>query len=308
MSGALPLLLVLVLLLGVAVVLRPVRTAGPATRSEAFGTAERHAHRVTVVAWAVLVPVPVLVAKTTTPHLHGIATGAFLGTVPAVAGTAFLLVHLVGELTWPRPHGAVRRAPLVRRGFRDVAPRALTALTATWTVLLAALLATSAAAAEADGRSLSAVHADGSRSTGGPFPGWYYGQVIAVATAVVVLLCVAVLALVVRRAAVADTDPADDWALRRVSARRVLAGGQLVVAWTLAGCLFFAANCVRGVEPRWTQALGGSAGVALAGLLVALAIPVVAVVVAVGASRTPRLDAPPRLGPAVAAAARPRVS
>ena len=45
------------------------------------------------------------------------------------------------------------------------------------------------------------------------------------------------------------------------SARRVLAGVQLVVAWTLAGCLFFAANALATVQPRWADAFGpGTSG------------------------------------------------
>lgn len=287
MSGALPLLLVLVLLVGVAAVLRPVRTVGPVSRSQAFDAAERHARRVTLVAWALLVPVPVLVTNAVTPQLHGTATGAYLGVVPAVAGGTFLLVQLVGELTWPRPDGPVRRAPLVHRSARDVLPCVLTALTATWTLLLGALLVTAALTAGADGRSLTAAHADGTTSTASPFPGWYYGRVIVTATAAVLLLCLAVLALVVRRAAVADTDPADDQALRRTSARRLLAGVQLVIAWTLAGCLFFATITVRNAGPAWTATLGSGASSVLlaAGMLGALAIAVAAVVVAVVGSR-----------------------
>ncbi len=310
MSGALPLLLVLVLLLGVAVVLRPVRTVGPVSRSQAFDAAERHARRVTVVAWALLVPVPVLVTKVVTPLLHGTATGAYLGAVPAVAGGTFVLAHLAGELTWPRPDGPVRRAPLVHRSARDVLPRALTVVTATWSLLLGALLVTAALTGGADGRSLTAAHADGTTSTASPFPGWYYGRVIATATAVVLLLCVAVLALVVRRAAVADTDPSDDRALRRTSARRVLAGVQLVVAWTLAGCVFFATITVRNAQPRWTQALGPDASSVLLGVgtIGALTVAVTAVVVAVVGSRATAGSAERRSGPAVAAAARPGVA
>jgi len=304
MSGALPLLLVVVALVGVAAVLRPVRTAGPVSRSQAFDAAERHARRVTLVAWTLLVPVPVLATEAVTPQLHGTATGAYLGVVPALAGGTFLLVHLVGELTWPRPDGQVRRAPLVRRRIRDVAPRALTAVTATWTLLLVALLTTCALTSGADGRSLTAEHPDGTTSTSSPFPGWYYGRVMALAVTVVLLLTVAVLALVVRRAAVADTDPADDGALRRTSARRVLAGVQLVVAWTLAGSLFFATITVRNAEPAWTATLGpGSSAVLLAAaMLGTLAITVSAVVVAVLGSRAATGDVASRTDVRLAAA------
>ena len=111
-------------------------------------------------------------------------------------------------------------------------------------------------------------------NTASPFPGWYYGRWIGVALAILVVGCIAVLALVARRPAVADTDPADDLTLRRTSARRVLAGVQLTVGWTFAACLFVAANAVRSVQPRWADAfgVGSSAGVAAAAAVVAVAI------------------------------------
>src|SRR3954466_10710396 len=42
---------------------------------------------------------------------------------PLAYGLAHTLVLLLGELTWPRPDGAVRRARLVPRRLSDVLPR-----------------------------------------------------------------------------------------------------------------------------------------------------------------------------------------
>lgn len=288
MAGTLPLLLVLLLVGGVGLALRPVRTAGPVSASEAWLAAERHARRVTLGAWALLLLVPWLLAGAVDVPAP---MGTDLAVAPAVGGVAFLVVHLGGELTWPRPAGPVRRAPLVRRGVRDVAPRALSLLTATWAALLTALLVVCGSAAGADGRSLTAAQADGSTSTAGPFPGWYYGRLVLPAAAVVVVLCLAVLALVARRAAVADTAPDDDLELRRTSARRVLAGAQLVLAWSLAGCLFVAANAVHSAEPDWAT----NPSVVVAGALLSVAIAVGSVVVAVLGTRTVRRGAPDAL-------------
>ncbi|WP_028045087.1 hypothetical protein [Cellulomonas sp. URHE0023] len=285
MSAAVPLLLVLLVGLGVGWALRPVRTEGPQSPSEAWLAAEQHGRRVMTVAWAVLLLVPVLVIVG--PFTHGWSQGGvLLGTLPGVAGIAFLLVSGFGELTWPRPVGALRRAPLVRRRLRDLLPRALSILTAVWVGLLAALLLTCGAAGGQDGRSLSYSRTAGTLNRSSPFPGWYYGLPIASTLLVLLLLTGVVLVLVVRRPAVSDTSDEVDLALRRTSLRRVLAGVQLVVAWTLAGCLYIASNAVRGVEPRWADALGPGTSTTVAALcaLTAVLIPVAAAVVAVRGS------------------------
>lgn len=285
MSAVLPLLLVLLLGLGVGWALRPVRTDGPQSPSAAWLAAEQHARRVVAVAWIVLLLVPVLVAVG--PMMPGgVQRGAVLGILPCVAGIAFLLVSGFGELTWPRPAGALRRAPLVRRRVLDVVPRALSILTAAWVGLLTILLLVCGAAAGTDGRSLSYSRAPGTLNTAGPFPGWYYGRPIGITLLVLVLLTVLVLVLVARRPAVSDTSPEADLALRRTSSRRVLAGVQLVVAWTLAGCLYIASTAVHSVQPRWADALGPGTSTTIAAILAfaAVGIPIAAAVVAVRGS------------------------
>ena len=54
--------LLALLVAGLAWSLRPVRTLGPATPSQAWIAAERHARRVTAAAWTALIPLPVLLA------------------------------------------------------------------------------------------------------------------------------------------------------------------------------------------------------------------------------------------------------
>ena len=162
--------LVALLVAGLGWSLRPVRTVGPATPSQAWITAERHARRVTVAAWTALVPLPVLLAVGMSGTLSGPSRGVLVAALPAVAGIAFLAVHAGGELTWPRPAGAVRRAALVRRRIRDVAPprpvlvdrqRGSSRSACCWSVALAA---------GTDGRSLSYGCADGMVSTVEPVP------------------------------------------------------------------------------------------------------------------------------------------
>ncbi|WP_157453754.1 hypothetical protein [Cellulomonas sp. Root485] len=282
--------LVALLVAGLGWSLRPVRTAGPATPSQAWITAERHARRVTVGAWTALVPLPALLTAGVSGTLSGPSRGMFFAAVPAIAGIAYLAVHAGGELTWPRPAGAVRRAALVRRRIRDVAPPALSWWTVGVLVALGVLLGVCALAAGTDGRSLSYGFAGGLVSTSSPFPGLYYSRTIVPAMVLLGLGCVGVLLLVARRAAVSDTSPADDVSLRRTSAGRVLAGVQLVTAWTLAGCLFFAANAVATVQPVWADVAGRGSSeiVGTVGRFVSVALVIVSVVVAVRASRARR--------------------
>ncbi|MBO3101723.1 hypothetical protein [Cellulomonas fengjieae] len=294
MSNLLWFVLLALLVAGLGWSLRPVRTAGPTTPSQAWLAAEAHARRITAAAWTALVPLPMLLAAAMSgPVLSGPSRGAFVAALPAIAGTAYLTVHAGGELTWPRPAGAVRRAALARRRIRDVAPRALTWVSVSWFAALALLLAVCGLAAGTGGRSLTYAHAD-MVSTASPFPGLYYGRTIAPAIAVLALGCVGTLLLVARRPAVSDTSPADDVALRRTSASRILAGVQLVTAWTLAGCLFFAANAVATVQPAWADVVvpGSSQAVGTVARFVSLAVVIASVVIAVRATRAASAPVP----------------
>lgn len=264
-----PVLLPLAALLAVvAVLLR--RQAAPAP-FEAAAAALRHGRVVNGAAWSlaglVAVVLPLGIAPLTLasvgavdPLLEGVATGL----APVLVGTVFVGVHAVGERTWPRPTGPVRRAALAHRRARDVVPSWLLRVTVGWGAGLALTLLAGGLTAAGDGRSVE-------RTVGpfgygaSPYPGWFYGVPLACGAALVLGLTLLTLRLVARRPAVVDADSAYDAASRRLSGHRVLRGTQLVLALTLAGVLLFAGSALRGVE---LVPLGAT--VALAGALVAL--------------------------------------
>jgi hypothetical protein len=322
------------------------------TPSTALVAARRHAGSIDALAWVGLVAALVILQVFTPSLTNGLGTGVLIGLTPTLAGATFLAVQSVGELTWPRPSGPVRRAPLTPRTVRTLAPVGLRRLTWVWAGGLATTLvacglasgngrdiervwdaASSGAAgpfpgwfyggpllvatavvvaatevvlllvglrrltwvwagglattlvacglASGNGRDIERVWDAASSGAAGPFPGWFYGGPLLVATAVVVVATEVVLLLVARRPAVADTAPADDLALRTVSARRVLRGTQLVLAWTLAGVLFVAGTALRSVGTIEVDGVGrtsvglvaGGTTLLLLGLAVALAGP-----------------------------------
>ncbi|GGC09698.1 hypothetical protein [Cellulomonas carbonis] len=273
MSGSLIVLAVPLVALVVLVVVAAVLVVGLARRpapapSQAAEVARRHGRNVHVAAWIAAVVVPPVVSSAAPVALQTgsrpLLGGVLVGLAPAVAGSAFLAAHLVGERTWPRPTGTVRRAALEHRRVVDVVPRPLLRVTAAWTVGLALVLVAAGLTAADDGRSV--VRTVGSSTSGAsPYPGWFYGVPLLVATAVVVVLTAITLRVVTQRPAVVDADPTYDAASRRLSGHRVLRGTQLVLALTLAGVLFFAGNALRGVE-----LVGFGAGTTIAGVLVAL--------------------------------------
>src|SRR4051812_9078100 len=67
-----------------------------------------------------------------------------VGDAAAFAPLAFAVTHTVvlaiGELTWPRPTGSVRRARLVRRRLADVVPRRMVRLALAATAVLGVVL------------------------------------------------------------------------------------------------------------------------------------------------------------------------
>ncbi|QGQ19792.1 hypothetical protein GC089_11905 [Cellulomonas sp. JZ18] len=215
--------------------------------------------------------------------------GLLLGAVPAAAGLAFLLVAAVGERTWPRPDGAIRRAPLRPRRVRDVAPRALRRLTWGWTGGLALATLVLGLTAAPDGRSVALRLSPDATSGAGPYPGWAYGLPLTAAALVVLAAAEGVLRLVTARPVVAATTDEDDARLRRASAGRALAGTQLVLGGTLAGVLGVAGGTLRVVATPWPSVVDGvetwhgapavvAAGTAV--LVAGAAVGVVALVVA----------------------------
>lgn len=236
----------------VAILIAVVRRPDPAP-SDAAAAARRHSAVVNGLALTGLFGSIVVGLTLLSGPPTGLAQGLLLGLIPAAAGLAFAAVQAIGELTWPRPTGTLRRAPLTRRTAADVAPGWLRRVTWSWAALTAVLLVAFGAAAD-DGRQITrsftfmvAGDPESGSSGAGPFPGWFYGIPLLAATAVVLLAAEGVLRLIARRPAVMDAAPEWDLGLRRVSARRLLRGVQLVLGWTATGVLFVAGTAVHRV-------------------------------------------------------------
>lgn len=234
-----------------------------------------------VVAVVPAVPVLALAARS--------AGGVAAWAAPLLVVLAFLAVHAVAEGTWPRPSGTARRAPLVARTVGQVAGSWPRRVLWGWAIGVVAVAAAGAALADRTGRGFVVEHATGtSRAT--PFPGLPYGVGALVVVVVVLLGTEVVLRQVAARPAVPDVSVADDLDLRRLSARRVVAGAQLSVAGVLAALLILAGSAMRTAALHWdgpdvTVARGWSAAGAVlvvAAFAVALTALVVAVVASVG--------------------------
>lgn len=263
----------------VGLVLLTVRggLSGPPAPSEAAAASRRHGVATHVAAWVVPLlvgPVGLLLATRALPLVgvwDGPAHNAFLAALhPAVLGLLYLAVHAVGELTWPRPTGMVRRAALEPRGPRDVVPRVMHRVTWGWFGALVLALVVFGATAT-DGRKITATGLATS-ATAGPYPGWFYGVPLLVAATVLVVACEGVLRLVARRPAVVDADPTYDAASRRLSAHRALRGVELLLAGILGAVLVLAGSALRGVghQPLGPVVMGLGVGVCLAGVVLAM--------------------------------------
>jgi len=297
--GLVPVLLVGAVLAVVALARRPAPSP-----SEAAEAARRHAGVVSGVAVGVLLAALVLGLAIVSSSSTGLGQGRYLGLVPAVAGLAFAAVHAIGELTWPRPTGSVRRAPLTRRTVADVAPTWLRRVTWAWAAVACVTLVVCGLIADDDGRGISRTFPNGSAGAG-PFPGWFYGVPLLIAVVVVLVVAEGVLRLVAHRPAVMNAAPEWDLALRRLAAHRVLRGAQLVLGWTTAGVLFFAGNAAgalgrAGIEdvpfPGGTAYAVVGLVVTLLGLVVGLGCVGVALTPGHPAALTPRPLAPTPLG------------
>ncbi len=164
--------------------------------------------------------------------------GGALAVGPFAVALVYCAVRATGELTWPRPRGAVRSAPLKRRTVRDLGGRRLRWLLAA-AGLLAVTLVVAGLTATTDGTAVPhpvRVTADGSVITGasGPYPGWAYGVPLLVGLALTLLATAGTLRVVARRAPLAEVPRPHDDAVRRTSAARILAGVQLCVGVTTA--------------------------------------------------------------------------
>jgi hypothetical protein len=194
---------------------------------------------------------------------------------PLAYAIAHTLVLLLGELTWPRPAGMLRRARLVPRRLSDVLPRRLTRVTAVGTAVLVAVLAVGAALSEPGGHEISHTSGPYTRSAS-PWPGWHYGEPIAYELALLALVAGLALWVVVNRPAVATEDERIEDALRRTSAHRVLRGagaGVLLLAGALVGVTGYALGNVQALPWLGATALGLLGDVGMVAGLVVLCLP-----------------------------------
>jgi hypothetical protein len=252
--SALPVLLLLVVGTLTAVMVVPLvllvvlrRRPAPAP-SQTAEAARRHALVVHVAAWVVgFAAGPLLVTLPIGWAVSAAGSGPYGGigaaVYPAVLGLLFLAVHAVGEVTWPRPTGAVRRAALLRRTVADVTPPLLRRVLWSWAGVLVVTLVVCGLLADG-GRQVSRTFPDGGASAG-PFPGWFFGVPLLIALTAVLAATYGVLRLVAGRPAVVDTAPAWDLSLRRLSAHRVLRGAQLVVGLTAGAVLAVAGMALQ---------------------------------------------------------------
>ncbi len=268
------LVLVPAAVVGLVVLLVLLSRATPGPLPVTAVAARRHAIATMALALAVAV-IAVAVGLRIAALTSGLRVGLAIGLVPALGGLGFLAVHSIGEATWPRPAGELRRASLERRTVRDVVPPVMLRAAAAWSAsLLVALLAFGLAAADT-GRAVTVTFAESS-STSGPFPGWFYGLPLLGAAAVVIAGTWGVLHQIATRPTVAQTAPRWDLALRRLSAHRVLRGTQTVLGLMLVGVLLVAGsallNAGRGTSVNGVTQTDTLASTTGTGLMVAAGI------------------------------------
>jgi hypothetical protein len=167
-------------------------------------------------------------------------------TLPLAFGLAHTGTILVGELTWPRPGGVIRRARLAHRGLLHAIPvwmlRSAIITLATGIVVIAV----GAATADPYGRSIT-VHAGNGLAEGAasPFVGAGYGLPALVGLGCLVALTSAALWVVANRPAVVTDHAGVEDALRRASAQRVLRGSTAAAMILVAGLVTVSGLAVR---------------------------------------------------------------
>ncbi|MGY2076370.1 hypothetical protein [Blastococcus sp. SYSU DS0828] len=241
----------------------------PPSREHAVAAARRHATRTAAAAYALgaAAAFAFLAAEVGNTSPGGFGVTVLL--TPVAFGVVHVVVLALGELTWPRPAGDVRRARLVRRGPLDAAPRWLLRTTTAAFALAALTVVGGALLAAPDGRSVTYSPDAFSSAAASPFPGLFYGGPAAAGLLAVAVAAAVALWVVAARPAVATEDERIEDALRRASAHRVLriaAGVPLVVA---GGLLFVAGTALHGLGTGSTGAGpwdGASPVIALAGV------------------------------------------
>lgn len=266
-------LFVVLPLVGIAVAAYLLGTARrAAVMDEQLARARRHQVGVSVLAGAAaLVTMPAGAALT--PWL---GQSTVLPVLPSLMVVAACAVLWLGEVTFPRPSGAVRSTVLNARSFESVVPSGWLRACLTLGALDLVLFAFGALTAD-DGRSLRWTEGDRAR-TASPYPGIDY-----VAPQLVALLVTGAIAWLACRAAMTRstiaTDLEGDAVLRRASGGRVL-------RWLCWGLVATAASDLLAAGSALSSAAApeslGPIGATLSGLgalavIAAIVIPVLPV-------------------------------
>lgn len=299
----LPLLVVLLVAVAAASGTGFVRRSPP-SRETTVAAARRHASvsSVAAVALGVTAALGTGVVATLPGTLQGASrNGVAALSVPLAFGIAYTAVLLLGELTWPRPEGDLRRARLVHRGLFDAAPRSLVALTTGALVGGGVVVLLGALLAAPDGRSFGVSAAGGTiRGAASPFAGLAYGGPAALGLLALALLTGAALRVVAQRPAVVTADDRIEAALRRASAHRVLRGTAATALVVTGGLLAVSGNAVRSASSgviATASANGLDAGTTVAalpwvgGILAVLGLVTALAGVVVLAARAPGVPA-----------------
>ena len=180
----------------------------------------------------------------------------WLATAPVIIGLILIGSVIAGERASYRAAQQPGEAAIERRNVSDYVPKWLAVASLVGIVLLVGALIVGAIMAGPDGRSVewgcTVDTPDGPTSVGGsgsPFPGAFYGPLVA--AAVVVLIGAAVVALWMVAARPRNgADPAlvtlDD-ALRRQTAEGILAAVLLAISATMLGIGAFGASAVSNI-------------------------------------------------------------
>jgi hypothetical protein len=278
-------LLLLLLLVGsvaglTAVLMRQSAQGVETTVAEA----QRHASRTSTAAIVVgLVAAVVAGCAATLPLFAGASAAGHPGVAAMTAPLAFGIAHtgvvLIGELTWPRPSGVVRRARLAHRGLLQSVPAWLLRAAGATLVGGVALIAVGAAVADPSGRSVTVRAGNGLvKASASPFVGSGYGLPALIGLGRLVAVTFVALRVVANRPAVVTDHDEVEAALRRASAQRVLRGATAAGMVLVGGLSLVSGLAVRSASTsaaetaRLNDLPMGVSGTVLAWVGMALAV------------------------------------
>lgn len=166
--------------------------------------------------------------------------------LPLAFGVAHTGVVLVGELTWPRPAGLVRRARLEHRGVLQTAPAWLLRTGAGTAVAGVVVVAVGAVTGDRYFRSITVYAGAGSvEGSAAPYVGSGYGLPALVGLGCLLAVAAAALWVVANRPSVVTDDADQDDALRCSSAYRVLRGATSAALLLVGGLVAVSGLAVR---------------------------------------------------------------